>query len=141
MERKIITMLFCFGAIFAAYGCYVRAYAVVPGPVVVSVPPPETVIVVEHDSCPADHVWVNDYYHWNGHSWTVVKGECAYRSGYIWVAPTYITIKGGVNYTQGYWKPVSGTHHVKGTPPAKGGKPKPPPSKHKKHPPVKAIPK
>ncbi|MFH1438854.1 MAG: hypothetical protein ABIJ56_24305, partial [Pseudomonadota bacterium] len=125
----------------AMYGCPPppTVYYVEPEPLVINTPPPpEPVhVVVDVNTCPGGHVWVNAYHHWNGHAWVMVQGQCVNKPGYVWVGPSYVHVHGGVKYVKGYWKPGKTKVVVTAKPPPKPPtihvKPKPlppPPTVH-----------
>jgi hypothetical protein len=109
-------------------GCAVRAHASASA-VIVHSPPPKPVVLAPL-TCPAGHVYVEGRYHWNGAAWVWVDHACYHKPGYVWIAPTYVVVQGGVRYYPGHWKPA-GAHakpapkHHKAAPPKKASKPHP----------------
>jgi hypothetical protein len=50
------------------------------------------------------YVWVDGYWHWNGHDWAWAGGRWVReRPGYIYVAPYYDYYGGRYVYRSGYW--------------------------------------
>lgn len=76
-----------------------------PGYVVVPEAPPR-VIVEQRPVAPGPkYVWVDGYWHWNGHKYSWRKGHWSHRpSGKpYWVPPYYERHDRGYGYHPGYW--------------------------------------
>jgi hypothetical protein len=80
-------------------------------PVHVSAAPPHR--VAERLDCPPGYIFVEGHFHWDGHGWVWIDSRCVHKPGYVWIAPAYVSVGGGVKYREGYWKPGPEAHEGK----------------------------
>jgi hypothetical protein len=68
---------------------------------------PPAVIVEQRPSPPSrGHVWIDGYWHWNGHQYVWERGHWAAppRERAVWVAPRYERHEDGYWYVPGRWR-------------------------------------
>ena len=83
-------------------------YVAQPAPQYVEVPEaPQPVIVETAPVSPGpDYVWIDGYWHWEGHHYIWNRGHWDRPPSryHVWVRPSYVRIEHGYRYTPGHWR-------------------------------------